>query len=215
MALRALLRRIGLAEQKTREAELRASEGVEQYLHDIKLLREMANTDPLTGLMNRRAFLAAANDAFEYFMRYQRQIATLVVDIDHFKAVNDTHGHAAGDAAIKRVGELITDSLRATDKVARFGGEEFVVLLREVDEQGARELGARIRERVAAEPVGYGGIEIRLTVSIGVTCADKTDRDIQDTVERADRALYMAKNTGRNRVFTLYPDRGVELKRTA
>src|SRR5688572_27128845 len=98
----------------------------------------MADTDPLSNLLNRRAFLAFADDGFEYFQRYQRSIAMLVIDIDHFKKVNDTHGHATGDVVIRRVGELIETSLRTTDKAGRFGGEEFVVLLREVDEIGAQ-----------------------------------------------------------------------------
>lgn len=215
VALRALLRRIGMAEQRTREAEQRAADGAEQYTHDIRLLRQMADTDPLTGLMNRRAFLTGAEDAFDYFRRYDRQIAALVIDIDHFKSVNDNHGHAAGDAVIKRVGEMISDSLRSTDKVARFGGEEFVTLLREVDAEQARLLAARVCERIAAEPIGYGASQIKVTISIGVTIADPADRDIQDTIERADRALYMAKNTGRNRAFLIYPSAGSEVRLSA
>lgn len=203
-ALRSLLRRIGLAEQRTQEAELRASEGAEQYAHDVKILRRMADTDPLTNLMNRRAFLVVAEDAFQYFQRYERPIAMLVIDIDHFKQVNDSYGHAAGDAVIKRVGELIEDGLRTTDKAARFGGEEFIVLLREVDELGATALARRILEAVAERPIGYGREQIGVTASIGVALAAPSDRDVQDTIERADRGLYMAKNTGRNRVFLMH-----------
>ena len=166
--MRSLLRRLGLAEQRTQEAESRAAEGAQQYAHDVQQLRRMADTDPLTNLMNRRAFLADANDALEYLRRYDRPIATLMVDIDHFKTVNDTYGHAAGDAVIKRVGEMIEQALRGTDKAARFGGEEFVVLLREVDEESARALGKRIQEKIAATPIGYGSAQIAVTVSVGV-----------------------------------------------
>lgn len=102
-----------------------------------------------------------------------------------------------------------------TDKVAGFGGEEFVVLLREVDTEQARLLGARICETVAAEQIGYGRLQINVTVSIGVTLADEGDRDVQNTIERADRALYMAKNTGRSRGFLMYPRGETELKCTA
>jgi diguanylate cyclase (GGDEF)-like protein len=203
-ALRSLLRRIGFAEQRTHEAELRATEGAQQYAHDVQMLRRMAETDPLTNLMNRRAFLAAANDAFDYYRRYDRPIAMLMVDIDHFKQVNDTYGHAAGDAVIKRIGELIEDALRTTDKIGRFGGEEFLVLLREVDETSARTLASRIQERIAVTPVGYGSKEVPVSVSIGVALVAPCDRDVSDTIERADRGLYVAKNTGRNRVF-FYP----------
>ena len=204
-ALRSLLRRIGFAEQRTQEAEQRASDGAQQYLHDIQILRRMADTDPLTNLMNRRSFLAAAADAMEYFRRYERPIAALIVDIDHFKAVNDSHGHAAGDAVIKRTSELIQDTLRSTDKLARFGGEEFVVMLREVDEEGAHASAKRIQEIIATNPIGYGNQWIEITVSIGVTLVAMEDRDFQDAIERADRALYMAKNTGRDRAFYLSP----------
>jgi diguanylate cyclase (GGDEF)-like protein len=214
-ALRSLLRRIGLAEQRTQEAELRAAEGAEQYAHDIKLLRRMADTDPLTNLLNRRAFLAFADDGFEYFQRYQRPIAMLVIDIDHFKKVNDTHGHATGDVVIRRVGELIENSLRTTDKAGRFGGEEFVVLLREVDEVGAQALARRIREAVGNEVIAHGHKDIGVTVSIGVALAVLSDRDVQDTIERADRALYMAKSTGRNRVFFMYATSETAMPRAA
>jgi diguanylate cyclase (GGDEF)-like protein len=154
--------------------------------------------------MNRRAFLAAANDAFDYHRRYDRPIAMLMADIDHFKQVNDTYGHAAGDAVIKRIGELIEDALRTTDKIGRFGGEEFVMLLREVDEESARALATRIQEKIAVSPIGFGSKQIPVTVSIGVALVAQCDRDVSDTIERADRGLYMAKNTGRNRVF-FYP----------
>jgi diguanylate cyclase (GGDEF)-like protein len=204
-ALRAVLRRMALAEHRSHAAEQRAEEGAQQFMHDLKVLRQMADRDPLTNLMNRRSFLAAGNDAFDYFRRYHRAIAALVLDIDHFKLVNDTYGHAAGDAAIKRVGEIIEQSLRVTDKVGRFGGEEFVILLREVDEEQTRDLAKRIIERIADEPVAYGTHAISLTASIGITMAVEADRDIQDTIERADRGLYMAKNTGRNRAFLMYP----------
>jgi diguanylate cyclase (GGDEF)-like protein len=202
-ALRALLRRLSLAEHRTQAAELRAEAGAQQYAHDIQILRKMAETDPLTGLMNRRSFISAANDAFDYYRRYERGIATLVLDIDHFKRINDTYGHAAGDGVIKRVGEVAERSLRSTDKVARFGGEEFVILLREVGEDQAQELADRILETIAAQPVSYGKAWINVTASIGISIAGESDRDIQDTIERADRALYMAKNTGRNRAFLI------------
>src|SRR5262249_7748713 len=138
-----LLRRVGSAEQRMHEVEMRAAEGVEQYEHDLRLLRSIAETDMLTSLLNRRAFLVAANEAMNHFRRTERPLAALMIDIDHFKRVNDTFGHAAGDAVIKRVGETIATSLRSFDKAGRIGGEEFVVLLREADESGAHEAAAR------------------------------------------------------------------------
>ena len=136
-ALRSLLRRIGFAEERTKEAELRAAENALQFKDDLVKLQKMADTDYLTGLMNRRAFLTVADDTVEFCRRYKRGMATLMIDIDHFKKINDAHGHAAGDDAIKRIAEIIDQSIRTTDKAARFGGEEFVVLLREIDQETA------------------------------------------------------------------------------
>ena len=147
-ALRSLLRRIGFAEERTKEAELRATENALQFKDDLVKLQKMADTDYLTGLMNRRAFLAVADDTVEFCRRYKRGMATLMIDIDHFKKINDTHGHAAGDDAIKRIAEIIDQSIRTTDKAARFGGEEFVVLLREIDQETALMLAERIRSSI-------------------------------------------------------------------
>jgi diguanylate cyclase (GGDEF)-like protein len=199
--LRSLLRRIGFEQQRSQQAELRESENAAQFADDMRALRKLADTDPLTNLMNRRAFLAVAGDALAYFKRYERPLAMLVIDIDHFKKVNDSFGHAAGDAVICRVGELVESAMRTTDKAARLGGEEFVVLLREVDELSARAFADRLRIAIEEAGIAYGGQAISVTVSIGVAVAHAADRDINDTIERADRGLYMAKNTGRNRVF--------------
>jgi diguanylate cyclase (GGDEF)-like protein len=200
-ALRSLLRRVGFAEERTKEAEFRASENALQFKEDISKLRQIADTDHLTGLMNRRAFLVAAEDAMDFCHRYKRSMATLMIDIDHFKKINDTHGHAAGDGAIKRVAEIIGDCIRTTDKAARFGGEEFVVLLREVDLATAQSLAERIRSTLESSTIGYGSLDISVKVSIGIAIIDPADRDVQDMIERADQGLYLAKNTGRNRTF--------------
>jgi diguanylate cyclase (GGDEF)-like protein len=202
-ALRSLLRRIGFEQQRSQQAELRESENAAQFADDLRALRKLADTDPLTNLMNRRAFLGVAGDALAYFQRYDRPLAMLVIDIDHFKAVNDTYGHAAGDAVICRIGELVESAMRTTDKAARLGGEEFIVMLREVDELSARAFADRLRVVVEETGVEYGNKPIKVTVSVGVALAHATDRDISDTIERADRGLYMAKNTGRNRVFLM------------
>jgi diguanylate cyclase (GGDEF)-like protein len=202
-ALRSLLRRIGFAEERTREAELRASENAQQFQHDLVKLQKMADTDFLTGLMNRRAFLAVADDAVEFCRRYQRNMATLMIDIDHFKKINDTHGHAAGDDAIKQIADIIGQSIRTTDKAARFGGEEFVVLLREIDQETALLLAERIRRSIEQKTIQHGETSIPATVSIGVAINTEGDRDVQDMIERADQGLYVAKKTGRNRVFLM------------
>jgi diguanylate cyclase (GGDEF)-like protein len=213
-ALRSLLRRIGFAEERTKEAEYRASENAQQLMDDIAKLRRIADTDHLTGLMNRRAFLAAAEDAMEFSNRYQRGMATLMIDIDHFKKINDSHGHAAGDGAIKRIAEVIGECIRTTDKAARFGGEEFVVLLREVDQVTAQSLAERIRGAIESSPISYGAFAISATVSIGIAVIAEADRDVQDMIERADQGLYQAKNTGRNRTFFM-PVTGAATARAA
>jgi diguanylate cyclase (GGDEF)-like protein len=202
-ALRALLRRIGHAEERTKDAEMRATENAMQLQEDMVKLRELADTDFMTGLMNRRSFLAVADDTYAFCRRYRRSMAMLMVDIDHFKKINDTHGHAAGDGAIRRVADIIGQSIRTTDKAARFGGEEFVVLLREIDQETAVLLADRIRTSIAAATVQYGEVQIPLTVSVGVALFAETDRDAQDVIERADQGLYVAKKTGRNRTFLM------------
>ncbi|MGX0960127.1 diguanylate cyclase (GGDEF)-like protein [Bradyrhizobium japonicum] len=202
-ALRSLLRRIGLAEERTKEAELRATENAMQLQEDMLKLRHLADTDFMTGLMNRRSFLAVADDTVAYCRRYKRNMATLMIDIDHFKKINDTHGHAAGDDAIKRVAEIVSQSIRTTDKAARFGGEEFVVLLREIDQETAILLADRIRTSIESARVTHENLVIPITVSVGLALFDESDRDVQDIIERADQGLYVAKKTGRNRIFLM------------
>lgn len=202
-ALRSLLRRIGLAEERTKEAELRATENAMQLQEDMLKLRHLADTDFMTGLMNRRSFLAVADDTVAYCRRYKRNMATLMIDIDHFKKINDTHGHAAGDDAIKRVAEIVSQSIRTTDKAARFGGEEFVVLLREIDQETAILLADRIRTSIESARVTHENLVFPITVSVGLALFDESDRDVQDIIERADQGLYVAKKTGRNRIFLM------------
>jgi diguanylate cyclase (GGDEF)-like protein len=200
-ALRSLLRRIGFAEEQTKEAEARASENAMQFKDDISKLRRLADTDYLTELMNRRAFLAAADDAMEFAHRYKRGLATLMIDIDHFKAINDAHGHATGDVVIKKIAEIVSGNIKSTDRAARFGGEEFVVLLREVDQAVAQRLADRIRTTIEMAIIGDKETRLSATVSIGIAIIADGDRDVQDMIERADQGLYVAKNTGRNRCF--------------
>lgn len=199
-SLRSLLRRIGTAEQRREEAEERSARTARHLTAKLTTLQHEADTDSLTGLLNRRAFLAYAEDALTYYQRYRRTITVLVIDIDFFKRVNDVFGHGAGDDVIRSVGTAITETVRTTDKVARFGGEEFVVLLREVDEDAVRILSERIRACVEASLVRHGDDEIRVTISIGAAGVTEADADIQTLIERADHALYDAKSSGRNRV---------------
>ncbi|MBB2961425.1 sensor domain-containing diguanylate cyclase [Methylobacterium sp. R2-1] len=204
-AIRSLLRRIGTAEEDARLSRVEATDAVHaaedrvrRLGADLRAMQVLADTDGLTGLLNRRAFLPLANDAMSYFKRYRRGICVLMIDIDHFKRVNDLYGHAAGDEVIRQVGRIIRDAIRTTDKVARFGGEEFVVLLRETDLQGATLFAERIRQTVAGTVFEPEGQCLRATISVGMAGADVADDDIDHTIERADRALYAAKSGGRN-----------------
>lgn len=191
-ALRALLRRLGSQEQRFVQFS-------QKHEEDVAALRELADTDPLTGLMNRRSFLAVADVALES-ARSLGGLGILMADIDHFKQVNDTYGHAAGDAVIRQVAAIFGGALRAHDRVARFGGEEFVALLQDTDEAAMMALAERIRGTIGTTQVAFEGQNITVTVSLGAALAQDRDRDVDEIIERADLGLYEAKNSGRNRV---------------
>ncbi len=191
-ALRALMRRLG-------SVELRFVQHLQQHEEDLAALRQIADSDPLTGLLNRRSFLSVAETALRG-TRSTDSLGILMADIDHFKRVNDTYGHPAGDAVIRYVGACISAGLRQQDRVARFGGEEFVVLLLDINEKDMMMLAERIRASIAEAPVTFEGHAIKITVSFGAAIARTGDRDVDAVIERADFALYEAKTGGRNRV---------------
>jgi diguanylate cyclase (GGDEF)-like protein len=192
-ALRSLLRRAGVAEQRMIDAST-------QHEKSMSALRQLAETDMLSGLLNRRGFEILGNEAFHQFQQYGRGFAVLVIDIDFFKKVNDTYGHAAGDEVIRAVGATMTNVLRSGDTIARFGGEEFIVLLREIGHDVIMGMAQDLRRAVEVAEISYQGQALPVTVSIGGAHARDSDRDIQDLIERADTALYRAKSSGRNRV---------------
>ena len=166
-------------------------------------LRRMATTDPLTGLWNRRRFMELSEGELSRMRRYGRPVSVLMLDIDHFKSINDTHGHAAGDEALCQLAGLCRSALRETDHLGRLGGEEFAVLLPETGLDEAADVAERLRRRLAdsAFPLSCG-VTLRMTASIGVaSCADD-DTTIDRALGRADHALYRAKNNGRNQVVT-------------
>ncbi len=156
-------------------------------------LREASQLDPLTGLFNRRAVDQALDLAWQRFGRSGQPLAVMVVDIDHFKRINDTKGHAAGDAVLVGLAGLLQRQLRAVDTVGRIGGEEFLLVLPGTTETQAVTLAERLRTQVLDSTLGT-------TISIGVAEARTDDVDIGRVVERADAALYRAKASGRNRV---------------
>lgn len=166
-----------------------------------KALAEQANTDALTKLKNRRLFHTQAEQNLADCRRYGKDMSVLLVDIDHFKKVNDTYGHHAGDEVLVKVATQLAQMVRNADTVARFGGEEFAALLPETNRLGAAVLGERIRKAVENEEILVDGRHIPVTVSIGIaTLAAEMVESIDQLLDIADRRLYMAKNGGRNRI---------------
>ena len=162
--------------------------------------RDVADHDGLTSLYNRRAFNDFLARAVAREDRQGGHFALLLLDIDRFKKLNDTYGHPAGDAALRHTAQLLTHQLRKSDLAARFGGEEFVVLLASTDHAGAEHLAEKVRAEVERGRLVYDGARLGVTVSIGLAVWPADGRDPEALVAAADRALYAAKESGRNRV---------------
>ncbi len=164
-----------------------------------KHMYEAAMRDALTGLYNRRHFEERFRVEFAYAARHATPLSVLILDIDHFKKINDTHGHVVGDRVLRELGARLRAAVRSEDTVARYGGEEFVVLARSTPAEQARGLGERLRGLVAKTPVKVGAHELAVTVSVGVATLT-SQRSLQELFTTADQALYAAKSGGRNRV---------------
>ncbi len=167
-----------------------------------KRMYEMTVRDPLTRLHNRRHLDERLKAEFAFAIRHKTALTVFVVDVDHFKQINDTRGHQAGDEVLRAMADTLQKMVRTEDLVARFGGEEFVVLARSIDERGATVFAERLRATVEALRVPWEKTEIRLTVSVGVAHCDATHQygSSEAMVAAADGALYKAKHGGRNRV---------------
>jgi diguanylate cyclase (GGDEF)-like protein len=159
-----------------------------------------AITDGLTGLYNHRHFQELLEKELARVLRSGGSLALLLLDIDHFKQINDTCGHPAGDAVLRKLATILRRTVRSVDVPARYGGEEFAAILVDVDPQGARRTAERIRSKVEGAAFRVDGREIPVTLSVGVASAPRDARRKADLIERADRALYHAKESGRNRV---------------
>ena len=165
----------------------------------------LALTDSLTGLYNRRYTVRHLDGLMSRTRDNGKPVSVLLFDIDHFKSVNDTYGHAAGDMVLQTIGQRASANLRGTDMVARFGGEEFVVVMSDTPRDLAAMVAERIRERIATEPITLsdgGSAAITVTVSIGVATSGGGDTTPDDILRRADAAMYRAKADGRNRIET-------------
>jgi len=162
-------------------------------------LARLSTTDPVTGLRNRRYVTEFLSLEVLRAVRYHTPLAVLLLDLDHFKRVNDTHGHRVGDSVLQVVADTLRASLRATDIAGRYGGEEFLVVLPQTDLAGAGVLAERVRVAIEETAIDLGGAEpLSVTVSVGVAALDESGRSAEQLVERADAALYSAKDAGRN-----------------
>lgn len=164
-------------------------------------LRHLSSHDVLSGLSNRRHFIELTERELERCRRRSRPLSLIMLDLDDFKSVNDTRGHAAGDAVIRAVGMLCTRTLREYDVAARIGGEEFTILLPETDLDGAGIMAERLRHQLESMPITESGDSFYITASSGVSQARSETDNVDTFLARADRALYKAKRSGRNRVI--------------
>lgn len=204
-----------IAEEKSRELYLRGQdlenalkEERKARLENAKLLLEVERlsvTDPLTGLRNRRGFMGEAQRGVDMAIRHRRPLSVLMLDIDHFKRVNDTYGHAAGDRVLAGIALICRSHLRTTDLLARFGGEEFCFLFPETTAKNGQLLADRLRASIAAATFETESEGLSITVSIGISeCTGERDT-LEKLLARSDEALYRAKNSGRNRVVVWGP----------
>ena len=162
--------------------------------------REMSITDPLTKLYNRRYFENISEREFLRAVRYKTPLTLAVIDIDFFKKINDTYGHQCGDMILKEVAYIISESFRKTDYVFRYGGEEFVVILTDTDENSALCPIERLRERVEKSEFDFDGRKVKATISVGFSSDTINAQNSYELFNFADKALYTAKENGRNQV---------------
>jgi len=173
---------------------------IEQAYHEE--LFNLAKVDGLTNIYNRRHFTTSLESEVDRAQRYNRELSLLLLDIDHFKNVNDTLGHRAGDHILKELAKIIVKRSRRVDYVCRFGGEEFAVILPEVDSMGAFKFAVMLKEAVSRHIFTFELNEIHITISIGVADNMEADPSAEELIETSDRRLYLAKERGRNQVIS-------------
>ena len=188
--------------QKTEAARLRLEHEIaERRQLEIKL-RQMATIDGLTGAFNRAELLAAAGREMDSGKKLGKQLVVLMIDVDHFKAINDSFGHAGGDRALEHLVATLRADIRQIDLLGRMGGEEFAIVLPATPLLAAEAVAERLRARVAETLVPFGDRRIAMTISVGVAIQLEPDQAIEQVIIRADDALYRAKGNGRNQVAT-------------
>lgn len=186
-------------------ARMRTALRVKQATRELEVanleLRRLATTDPLTRLSNRRHFFAMAHAEFSKAHRHQRPLSIIMMDVDEFKQINDTYGHAAGDRALDVLADCCREAVRESDLVGRIGGEEFAICCPDADLNGACAIAERIRVTCEHRVIRYSKHQFNFTVSLGVTSLTDEDAVFEDMLNRADQLLYEAKNKGRNRAI--------------
>jgi len=185
-----------------KQAKEKAEKLANELMEANKRLRDMAFKDGLTGLYNHRYFQELMGRELSRAERYRRPLSLIMIDIDHFKRINDTYGHPQGDVVLRSISRVIRKSIRESDIAARYGGEEFAIVLPETDLKGAAIAAERLRRKVEAEKIKLNGKEIGVTISLGVASLERPQKGIKksDIIDLADRALYKSKKSGRNRV---------------
>ena len=178
------------------EEELAKKESLEKHL------KHLASTDPMTELMNRRSFFDTCNKVMIESSAKDTELACLIIDIDHFKNINDTYGHDMGDKVIKTIAKLMINNTRTVDFIGRIGGEEFAILMPNTDVESAYQIADRLRDNISKEKMALDGKDIYVTVSIGLSYLTHADKSIHTIIKRADTALYEAKQSGRNQICT-------------
>ena len=168
-------------------------------------VQELAITDPVTGLYNRRKLIELADTEFNRAVRYERDLSAIMLDCDLFKKVNDTYGHTVGDQVLKQLGEISLTSIRKADILARYGGDEFMVILPETDEESAMTVAMRLCQDVAATPFDTRAGPLHFSISVGVAWLDRSIKNLGQLLDRADFASYVSKDTGGNRVTRWTP----------
>lgn len=194
-------------------ARVRVGSRVVQYQQHLE---HQTHIDPLTGLFNRRAFEKKLDEEFERAKRYRHHLSLLILDIDNFKFINDTYGHHGGDAALVKISETLREKTRQSDFPSRYGGEEFVLVLPETDQDSALQVAAKILEAIRSSTFGSPNQLFRLTVSIGLTStSSRSYTEWPQMLKDADQALYVAKNSGKDRIEIWASTKNINLDQAA
>lgn len=202
MAVTAIVQaRTAALQRQRRRLEAEVADRTRDLMEANSRLDMLASTDPLTGLLNRRRFMELAAAEQQRAGRHHRPLSLLLIDLDHFKRVNDAHGHRMGDAVLRTAAAIVSGTIRSSDLAARFGGEELVVLLPETDLAGAAGMAERLRRGLASTPTILEDSEVYVTGSIGVAGWRGPAESLDSLLHRADQALYAAKNAGRDKVM--------------